>query len=1396
MACNGLVIHVKYVKRTTFFLNDQGGDMKRLNLVICLAAMVNFYGCGGDSQSSTPDLPDEPGTVPVCGNEMIEEGEACDDGNTANGDGCSSSCTVEEGWICPPSGADCYKISDKPDPLPTGQCGDGMRSFGEECDDGNTIDGDGCSSECRVETGYTCENGTCAEITPAENCGNGVVDDGEVCDDGNTVSGDGCMSNCMRIEEGYECPPYGGMCALTGTSVCGDGILSGAEACDDGNNIDGDGCSAECKLERGYVCPQGEACHTVCGDWIIAGDEECDDGNHIDTQLPVSGDGCSAECKLEPGFDCTTTTEGYTVCKRLYCGDGIVSEELGEECDVPDERGATYGWSAQRHEAYCTTPEVNPDTFERVGGCHFTPYCGDGIVQAEFGEECDLGMKDEDGSPMGGDDSYGGCMSNCKRAGYCGDGILSPEEACDDGNTVSGDGCAADCRSVEEGYSCILGVCERLSCGNGVHDSGEQCDDGNFKDGDGCFNCRAEAGYMCEYSNPKCPDEVCKTKGVECAQISVLYGDGKIQEGFETCDDGNTIDGDGCTQGEIDPGYVCPTPGKRCVAASCGDGILAYGEECDDGNVVVGDGCSNRCKLELGYACATPGAPCAKGTCGDGIVQAGEECDDHNNTDKDGCSSQCIIEVGYKCPVKGGACIAEDCGDGKINEDASYRSYEECDLGASLNGAKDSGCSSVCQIETGYHCDDKGQNCAKGVCGDGILDVGEECDDGNMLGGDGCNPECIRETIFECNDNDCKPVCGDGVTMWMAGEECDDGNLTNGDGCSSECKVEVGFTCTDFKGELPKTIDVPVTYRDFIYYDEKGSGDGYLTVEEANDIRNYAGCAREGYVRSGYGFPDFQRFNGNGCKGMVENELDEDGKPVFTKTAEDGKIWTHTSWKKGKSCLDPNPSDKTPPNVNSQISCPRTFWYWYRDVPGVNKSYPYTLRMGLTDRAKGVYSYDYTAPPEGATGVTGDPMQKGQFCPLNGTGYSITENANHTNHGGFTSEIHTYFQYQGGEQLRFKGDDDVWVFVNNKLFVDLGGMQSGNEITGTLGKEEYVAGKDADGKDIKMHKDSKLGLYQNGIYDIKMFHAERNMGSSFFNLQLAGFLNVGKAQCASTCGDGITAADEQCDIKGHVDDDYAKFKGCVQCKKTAVCGNGVLEPGEACDPGHMCKDVSSALCAEFGITYKKDDACNEATCKYDSCGDGTLNAWEQCDCKDGKCQFAAGYDVATAHCLSEVCKVATCGDGIVSAELGEECDNGDANGDNAECSKTCKLATCGDGIVQAFRGEICDLGTDKDGNSLNTGAYGANGKPGCSMDCRFETPYCGDGRLQKSSGEQCDDGEHNDDNQYNGCTTQCHLGPRCGDGIVQSDAGESCDLGDQNGAPGSSCTKSCSMIVN
>jgi cysteine-rich repeat protein len=113
-----------------------------------------------------------PPPPPVCGNGVVEEGELCDDGNTTDGDGCSSTCQTET----------------PPPPC----CGNGIVESGEQCDDGTSLDGDGCSATCQNET------------TPPPNlCGNGVVDAGEQCDEGaaNGAQGGDCTADCQCIPQ-------------------------------------------------------------------------------------------------------------------------------------------------------------------------------------------------------------------------------------------------------------------------------------------------------------------------------------------------------------------------------------------------------------------------------------------------------------------------------------------------------------------------------------------------------------------------------------------------------------------------------------------------------------------------------------------------------------------------------------------------------------------------------------------------------------------------------------------------------------------------------------------------------------------------------------------------------------------------------------------------------------------------------------------------------------------------------------------------------------------------------------------------------------------------------------------------------------------------------------------
>jgi cysteine-rich repeat protein len=289
-------------------------------------------------------------------------------------------------------------------------------------------------------------------------------------------------------------------------------------------------------------------------------------------------------------------------------------------------------------------------------------------------------------------------------------------EACDDGNTVGGDGCSANCLSNE-------------TCGNGYVDTalpggGEACDDGNTVGGDGCSaDCR---------SNESCGNGI----------RELAFG--------EVCDDGNTVDGDGCS---ADCGSL----------EKCGDGVLHLGEMCDDNNTEGGDGCSADCRsneicgngvvdndpaLGLSELCDEGGnaagcdADCTPVLCGDSFVNdvAGEQCDDGNTDDGDTCRGDCLSD--YTCP------------NGVLDVDQG----EMCDEGGNAAGC-DADCTPVecgdmfVNPAAGEDCDNGGFNavncdgdCTAVECGDGYLNpVVESCDDGNIINGDGCDADCNLE---------------------------------------------------------------------------------------------------------------------------------------------------------------------------------------------------------------------------------------------------------------------------------------------------------------------------------------------------------------------------------------------------------------------------------------------------------------------------------------------------------------------------------------------------------------------------------------------------------------------------------------------------------------------------
>ena len=153
------------------------------------------------------------------------------------------------------------------------------------------------------------------------------------------------------------------------------------------------------------------------------------------------------------------------------------------------------------------------------------------------------------------------------------------------------------------------------------------------------------------------------------------------------------------------------------------------------------------------------------------------------------------------------------------------------------------------------------------------------------------------------------------------------------------------------------------------------------------------------------------------------------------------------------------------------------FDQWYRDVEGVNK----TIQVPLTleDQGNGVFSYD--SAKTGVPLTASDPRK--QFFPIENQGWGNTPNPpapdGYNHNYNFTMELHTEFTYAGTEEFTFTGDDDVWVFVNDKLVIDIGGIHG-------------VAQKKVKLPDVA----AAIGLQVGGVYHFDLFQAERHVTGS------------------------------------------------------------------------------------------------------------------------------------------------------------------------------------------------------------------------------------------------------------------------------------------------------------
>jgi cysteine-rich repeat protein len=343
----------------------------------------------------------------------------------------------------------------------------------------------------------------------------------------------------------------------------------------------------------------------------------------------------------------------------------------------------------------------------------------------------------------------------------CGNGVVDPDEGCDDGNRTGGDGCNESCliESIEEVKNCFIDDCTPPP---------STCTPGSV----GCPRCND--GDRGRTGSASCTSGFCSSVGG--VAVCMNCGNGRV-DGQEGCDEPGRAASAECT--------------ASCLVTPCPTGI-----DCDPTCTIIPGALSDptchtctsneHCDSMDCRVLQDGRGICVAVDCGDGILQASEGCDDGNRTAGDGCNASCRVESCTTYP---------DCD----------RTCEQVPGRPSTSDPPCSACNDTAPGHTG------GDSCASGlcdrddgtgicmpspVCGNGTLEIGEGCDDSNTMNGDGCNAMCRIESIEAagtCRLGDCPDM----VTSCVAGSPNCPACNTMGPGKTGHASCESGFCNAD-----------------------------------------------------------------------------------------------------------------------------------------------------------------------------------------------------------------------------------------------------------------------------------------------------------------------------------------------------------------------------------------------------------------------------------------------------------------------------------------------------------------------------------------------------------------------------------------------------------------------